>query len=425
MSKPNSKIQIFEWGWLTVNQVYDGIIFKQHHLDALAKYEQLSGTEFFRCQYSKLRFNQYVGVIKVGDLTIEVLPKTDKHQLDKGQWQKVLLEMLLISLQVEAKTTTNAAINIRQHSVLDTYMQLFLNETEKLIHQGLIKKYRTNISNQTTLKGKLLVHQQITKNAVHAERFYVAHTVYVHDHVHNFILRAGLECIAKTGSNPLKRNAEALLLFFPECNKYLVNDKLFKTLSFDRKSEDYKKGVELARIILLNYHPDIKGGSNDILAIMFDMNYLWESFVYWSLKKATLHLPELQVFGQKTKVFWKKEAGWSMRLKPDLVIESTTSNVVIDTKWKYQSSVTPDDLRQIYAYLDYFESDKGYLLYPEQLGDYQVSKKEGHYQLPDGSSNDNKSCGLMFADLIINNKLNKDIGEAILESLQFIKAKSI
>ena len=417
------KIQVHEWGWLSVGQKFEQVKFEQYHLDALAKYEQQSNTEYFRCQYNRVRFNQFVGVIKVGELTIEVLPKTDKHQMDKGQWQEVLLEMLLISLQVEAKTTTNAAINIRQHSVLDTYMQLFLDEVERLIHKGLIKKYRTQVSNQTALKGKLLVHQQITKNIIHAERFYVAHSVYDRDNVYNFILRAGLDCISKIGSASLKKKAESLLLFFPECKKRPINEKLFSSLPYDRKSEEYKQGIELARIILLNYHPDVQGGANDILAIMFDMNYLWESFIFWSLRKAALSYPDTRILGQSSKVFWKKKEGWSMRLKPDVVIESTNGeNIVIDTKWKYQSNVTPDDLRQIYAYLDYFDSNKGYLLYPDQVGENQVAKDNGNYQPLSEAVDNKKSCGLMFTDLIQDNKLNRDIGTAILGSLGVVKS---
>lgn len=414
---PNSgkNIQVYEWGWLSVDQSIEGI-FKQHHLDALAQYEQTTGTEFFRCQYSKIRFNQFVGVIKVGELTIEVLPKTDRHQLQKGDWQQVLLEMLLINLQVEAKTTTLANIHIRQHSVLDTYFQLFLEEAEKLVHQGLIKKYRTNISNQPALKGKLLVHQQVTKNAVHKERFYVAHTVYDQDNVFNFILRAGLECLVKVGSDSLRRNAEALLLFFPECRKPPINEKLFQTLTYDRKTEGYKRAVELARIILLNYHPDIKGGSNDILAIMFDMNYLWENFIYWSLKRASTGYPETQVLGQKSKLFWKKKESWSMRLKPDLLIQGPEKTWIIDTKWKYQSKVTPDDLRQLYAYLNYFQSNEGYLLYPDREPD-NVRMESGDYWLPLGNEKSNLSCGLMFADLIKDGKLNKEIGVEILNAI--------
>lgn len=418
-----NKILVYEWGWVSLGKQDNGVEFKKSHLNALAIYEQQTQTNFFRTYFNKIRFNEHVGVIKVGDLTIEVLPKTDKHELEKAEWQKVLLDMLLISLQVEANTTTHANIQVRQHSVLETYLQLFLDEAEKLIHQGLVKKYRANISNQPALKGKLLVHQQITKNPIHAERFFVAHSVYDRDNVYNFILRAALECIVHIGSNGISRDAQAMLLFFPECNPRAVNEELFQRLTYDRKTEGYKQAIELARIILLNYHPDIRGGRNDILAIMFDMNYLWESFIYWSLKRAAAREGNVTVKAQSRQLFWRHEDNWNLKLKPDLVVtikEEVTRQIVVDTKWKYQSRVTIQDVRQLYTYLHYFDSIQGYLLYPDKIKE-GVSIRIGKFYIPGNPKIKDSmySCGLMFADLIIRNAdgstiLNKDIGNAII-----------
>ena len=74
-----------------------------------------------------------------------------------------------------------------------------------------------------------------------------------------------------------------LLEFFPECKSVKVSEKLFQRLVYSRKTERYRQAIELARIILLNYHPDLKGGSYNILAIMLDMNHLWESYIYYVL----------------------------------------------------------------------------------------------------------------------------------------------
>ncbi len=395
-------------------------VFEQHHFDALAKYFTQYKPPFYSLGYNRIYFNQYVGVIKVGDLSIEVLPKTDRHQLAKPQWQSLLLEMLLISLQVEAKSTTQANIHIRQHSVLETYLSLFLIEAEVLIHRGLVKKYRTHVSNQSALKGKLLVHHQITKNAVHAERFYVAHQVYDRDNVFNAIIRQALECIATIGTMTLSREAQALLLYFPDCNPVAINEKLFHRMSYDRKTASYKRAVELARIILLNYHPDLRGGTNDILAIMFDMNLLWESFITWSLRKAA-HTYNVKIRAQNKTLFWRHEDNWNLCLKPDIVVEGISGSLVIDTKWKYEKGVSMEDVRQLYAYLDYFNSKEGYLLYPAKLEGLAVDSKEGQFYNPlDHKQMTDKQCGLLFADLISkkplrdHSLLNRDIGEEIL-----------
>jgi 5-methylcytosine-specific restriction enzyme subunit McrC len=64
-------------------------------------------------------------------------------------------------------------------------------------------------------------------------------------------------------SKSLTQEAQSLLLYFPNCQPKTINENIFERLSFDRKAEGYKQAIELSRIILMNYHPDIKGGVND------------------------------------------------------------------------------------------------------------------------------------------------------------------
>ncbi len=413
-------IQVFEWSSLKVGESFQGVTFTQKHLDALGKYELSSpNTSYFKTLINQVRFNQYVGVIKVGELTIEVLPKTDKHELSKSQWQDILLQMLFRALSLDLKTTTQADISIRQKHVLDSYIFLFLQEVEKLIHQGLVKKYRKNRSNQTSLKGKLLVGKQVTRNATHAERFYVEHTVYDQDNIFNFLLQATLECILQIGTLEALKEAQSLLLFFPECVNRPVTQRTFESLVYDRKTKDYERAIELARIILLNYHPDIKAGKNTILAIMFDMNYLWESFIYYALRKAGAK-KGIKVTAKRRKPFWRPEKGYTVSIVPDILVEFKGENYIIDTKWKYKSRPSVEDLRQLFAYGQYFDAPQTFLLYPDNQIEKKVRVKSGVFKEPESNiyQEGDFQCGLLFVDPIEDGKLNENIGEEILSKLK-------
>lgn len=422
----NKTIHIFEYGWLKVGDTFDDgkIEFKQSHFLALCRYlTNNPKAGYFTLYLNRIRFCNYVGVIMVDDLIIEVLPKTDRHDASPKLWQRVLLDMLSISLQVQAKTTTHADIHVRQHSVLEAYLQLFLEETEILLHQGLVKKYRTNISNQNALKGKLLVHQQVTKNLVHRERFYVSHQVYDRNNVYNAILKQTLNCIGSIhASDSIDKSADKLLLDFPECEPIKASTKLFERLIYDRKTERYKTAVELAKIILLNYHPDLKGGANNILAIMFDMNVLWETYVYKMIKKASSgddkNTPCNVLPQQQRRRFWQHPDRWTLHLKPDIVVEKTGTTYILDTKWKYQKDTSMEDVRQMYAYGNYWEAKKRYLMYPDNI-EKEVKKEDGlFYDTRTKELSKDDKCGLMFVNLLNEeNSLNKKIGTRILEEL--------
>jgi len=430
-------IQVYEYDTIKVDVDYGNgkeVVFNESHFTALSQYlTENSNCGYYELLNKRVRFKNYVGVIKVGDLTIEVLPKCDRYdsEQDKNTWQNVLIEMLAISMQVEAKTTTHADIHIRQHTVLETYLNIFLNETAALIHHGLVKKYRTDESNQNALKGKLQIHKHITTNIVHAERFYVSHQVYDRDNVYNSILCQTLQCIRNiSASISLTKRCESLLLNFPECKSVVINEKLFERLGYDRKTERYKTAISLARIILMNYHPDIKGGRNNILAIMFDMNLLWENYVYYIIKRAIRKEETVySIKAQRKKLFWKHEDSWNIRLKPDIVIsdENTGKTFVLDTKWKYQSKISVEDVRQMFAYGKYFNSNQSYLVYPDKSDDIKskVKKKKGyfyHTDIIEEKLNEENGCGLLFVDLLKSDNeksvLNKEIGHDILNEIK-------
>ena len=420
---PNSNtIQIYEYDWLEVGQPYgeDKIVFEKDHYLLLAQYLTKSPNSlFYKVYLNKIRFSNYVGIIKIKNLNIEVLPKTDRHSASQGDWQKVLIEMLAISHKVRASTTTKAHISIRKYTVLEMYLQLFLEETGILLHEGLVKKYRNHIGNHTTLKGRLLIHQHVTKNLVHGERFYISHQVYDRNNIFNSILKQTLETILMiSDSNGINHQSQNYLLDFPDCKAVIVSEKLFKNLIFDRKTERYKNAIELARIILMNYHPDLRGGSNNILAIMFDMNLLWETYIYRMLNQASIYFKSCMIESQQSMNFWDHSKNWGLTIRPDLVVKFNDETYILDTKWKYQKDTTTEDVRQMYTYGKYWKSSKRYLIYPDQVTE-QVNIEDGsYYDEATEKISLSEKCDLMYVDpLNVDNSLNKDIGHIILAKL--------
>lgn len=399
----SKEIYRFEHGFLAVEE--DG--FSNTHFRLLEKYlEKQKKSYLFETSYRKgkkgIKFCQYVGVITVKDLTIYVLPKADKDAKEETEsekkskneqlWQDRLTFMLLQVYKLKVQTTSPANLQWKPNVLLNIFLKKFLDEVAVLLNQGLIKTYRKTDGNRTALKGKLLFNKQIAVNCVHQERFYVRYTTYDYNHILNRIIRQALLAICDiTNSSDIKGRATSTLFNFPELDEIAVTPELFSRLIFDRKSEDYRNVIKLAEMILLNYSPDLHHGSNHVWTLMFDMNKLWEEFVYVTLKRK---LAGCTVMAQKQKPLWESNSN-RKTVRADIVVEKEGQIFVLDTKWKmprYDGKIVPSDadLHQMYVYLDVYKNEgikakKVALLYPGKEEDVY-----GHFK------EDNASCDMIF-----------------------------
>lgn len=383
--------------------------FKQKHWDALCRYQEQQYKrgegciEYYRILNKGVQFTNYVGVIQAGDLTIEVLPKTDrnkttasnisiteldiKEEKERQCWHNVLLQMLKECRLLQINHVDYASLNLKRNSILEIYLELFLALTEKLLHEGLAKKYRKAEGNMLAMKGQLLFAQNISRNLVHKEQFYVRHTEYNKTNIFNQLLYKTLCMVPSQSNNPfLADKVTRLLLDFPEMPDCKVTASTFDNLIFDRKTVRYKEAIQISKMLLLNYRPDITGGTENVMAILFDMNKLWEEFVYRRLKKEETAY-SIKVERQQSENFWNSEVLYRPKtIRPDIVIQKNNQTFIIDTKWKIVSDLIPTDvdLKQIFAYNLFWNCQKSILLYPAQKnqsneGDYYSFENKGSY----------------------------------------------
>ncbi len=366
--RSNKPIQVFEYDFLAMGTRG----FEKSHWEALGKYNDEHGGDFFRLTYNGVKFQQYVGVIQVGNLTIEILPKIGKEADptgNKDEWQQVLIDMLRECNWMKVHSHAKASLQFKYNSILEAYLELFIKECESLLHNGLIKKYRLENGNCTSLKGKLLFAQNIQKNLVHQQYFYTRHQVYDRDNIFNQLLLKGLKIIPLITQSPLlKDRVSRLLISFPELYEPKVTQATFKNLVFDRKTSSYREAIEIAAMLLLNYRPDLSSGQNQVLAILFDMNDLWEEYIYRQIQRHNTH--NWKIEPQEEKYFWNQANTTRKKsIKPDIVISSNGRAIIVDTKWKLPEDNIPsdNDLKQMFVYNEYWDGITAILLYPHAI----------------------------------------------------------
>lgn len=411
MSK-NNAIQVFEYQTLKVG---DDPRFTAAHFTALEKYGYKTKEKYYSVGNNRIRFNNYVGVIQVNNLTIEVLPKADNlavNEVSKRKWHDALIEMLHECKLIKLNSITNAHLKLKSATILDLFFDLFLTETELLYKQGLRKQYRKIEENTHALKGKLVFSKHIKKNAFHKERFYVSHEVFDPNHKLNQILLKAITVLRDISSNQkFATRINHLLLNFENISLHNIASGWFDNIKYDRNTERYRQAINLAKLIILRYSPDLKGGGENVLAIMFDMNLLYENYIYRklvSLKKDDSILIN-SIREQHRQPFWESKG-----IKADIVIEGNGKRVVMDTKWKVLNDLSPSDadLKQMFVYNLHYESDLSILLYPKTSIDTQEKRAFRHENYRE------RFCQLAFVNLFdANGRLNKRLGYDIYTEL--------
>ncbi|MEM8526168.1 MAG: restriction endonuclease [Bacteroidota bacterium] len=375
--------------------------FEQRHFEYLS---QIAPVKYFQLVHRSVRFSQYVGAVQVGDLTIEILPKIDRRAENKSLCRDVLLDMLRYCRLLKVENLGTAQLGLKSHSILDLYYELFLGNVEEILHQGIYHDYHLKTANRKTLKGRLNFEQQIRENWLHKERFFTSHHTFSTDNQLNRIISYTLQVLDSVElSADLKFRLNAVKARFPQFDfpKRLPN---FERIRYNRQNLHYQNTMQIAQLLLLHYRPNLRTGKRSLIALLFDMNLLFEEFIFRQL--CTLRNAEFQVSRQQQKEFWNKRY-----IRPDILLVHEDRAYIIDTKWKVLTAAKPSmsDLQQAFAYGQYFQAENTILLYPQNQ--HLVHLPPKLFQLPD--SEQKHYCSIYFAELIKNGKLNLNIGKEL------------
>lgn len=308
-----------------------------------------------------LQANSYVGVIQTKDgTTIEILPKI--RDVSEQQSKEILIKMLKTLRKSPFKNFNMAHLKNSKMPLFEIFITMFLEELAKLIQKGIKSDYITKEENLKFLKGKLKVNQQIKKNYIHKENFFVEYQEFLSDRIENKLIKTTLEFLyKKSKSNKNQQRIREFLFVFDEIKvSYNIKDD-FSKVKINRQMKDYEQTLLWCKTFLLENSFSPYKGSDIAFALLFDMNLLFESYVGHYLKKKGLNV-SLQDKGK-----YLVEEPNKFALKPDIVVNED-EQLIADTKWKIikdEKDISQQDMYQLYAYgTKYKECSKLYLIYP-------------------------------------------------------------
>jgi len=373
---PSGALQVFEHQRLLVGATYrtnrgEDVVFTTAHFDALARYAERHRISPYELRHRSVVFQHMVGAIQVGALTIEILPKADRdapsQDNDKRQWRDVLLYMVQLCPHVRLREWPRAELFTENADLLSLYIARFLGEAARVLREGLVRSYRTVEENRTSFQGRLLVAENVRRNFAHAELVYMATHELNADRLENQILLRALQTLTELRIHEsLAQRTRQLLVEFPPVRLRDFDASDFERTTLGRHTDRYAEALALARLIILHHSPALRAGEEATLAFLVDMNRLFQEFVLAVLRCTAPR--GVTIEGGQTQSFWPEGAHSPKQLLPDIVVRGSDGTMlIIDTKWKLPDGGWPadSDLRQVFAYGEYFGAKRTVLLYPE------------------------------------------------------------
>ena len=308
-----------------------------------------------------LKSQNFVGVIQTkSGFILEILPKISKNQ-DIAKSKEILLKMLKTLKNSPFKKLQLANLKSQKLPLFEIFIKMFLDELNILVKKGIKSDYILQNKNQNFLKGKLKIKEQISKNFIHKERFFVEFDEYLPDRIENKIIKTTLKrlyFLSKNSKN--QQRIREFLFIFDEVSEIKNIKTAFLKISLNKDMKYYQNILLWARLFLNNQSFTTYKGSNIAFALLFDMNRLFESYVGSFLKRKCKNV-RLQ-----DSRYYLFDTPKKFLLKPDIVIND--GGLILDTKWKIineEKDISQSDLYQMFAYASRYEKcKKVYLIYP-------------------------------------------------------------
>lgn len=380
--------------------------------DRLYRYESTLRREHkavFKWERYRATPTQWVGVIQIPGLLLEIVPKIDAgpdetDNLDEAR--NNLLLMLSLSGYVPFRFRETATLETRKAPLGETLAEIFARRLVAELLKGPERNYRSREENLRLFKGKLQLNAHLRQNAAHRARFFCEFDEFTDDTDLNRVFKAACRLLTACMRRPktLEQLGHALLLL-EDVGEVAAIAPLMDRVVIDRKNARFEELFVFCRMLLAGHAPGVAVGGTRTYSLLFDMNAVFENFVAGFLRKRVMpQLPgyRLVLQGKRLRKYLVREGKRGhQQLKPDLTIISPSGEtLVIDTKWKRlerekSDRISTADLYQLYAYANRFDARHSLLLYPR----LPQSKEQSFNLLDPSEALTGKQLGVSFLNL--------------------------
>ena len=371
----NSKYIVLREGydWLNIGEGKNEISISEYK-NLCVYLKKNIGNKSIVYDYNKIKFINYVGIIKINNLIIEILPKISlSNDIIKDREILVFMLSKCNKLSVDINELLNS--NILNNSLLDILAKVFSKKLLNELQKGLYREYVSKEEALSTIKGKILISKSIKENTINKNKMNCKYDEFTEDNLFNALLKRAISVILFSIKNDdVKKELNVINNVLNDISDIYIPNNIILNYKLNRMNNRFLECFTLAKLILLNSSMDKSLGKENGFSILFEMNYLYEEYIGVLLKEV-FNDTNISINTQEKSryLLWNtlKERN-EIALKPDIVIyKDNKPKVIIDTKWKSSSInnieiYSQSDIYQMYAYITtYAECEECILLYPK------------------------------------------------------------
>lgn len=331
---------------------------------------RIKDTPVFRYGNRCLVAQHWVGMVSLPDFSIEILPKI-YGGTSAANLRRVLLRMILVSRKIPPRRHLNASVCLQRQALSEFLIETFLYELGVYCQSGLQHSYRNVKGNLDKIKGRILFNQQFKRNILNPTRFYCRYTRYSEDCDLNRFFKSCLLLAGEiTRDTANRKRIEELLSYFDGISEISREDAKALFISFTLVNAHAETAYQYGRLLLDGLGATFHVGSTRLSTMLFDMNQIYELFIYQTAEKIYKHRIIYQKRGNYM-VYRNSDHQHFISLRPDLtLLVDANTKWIIDTKWKILRSFAKEgDVYQMNAYADAIPYvKKVILLYPKTEG---------------------------------------------------------
>ncbi|MBR4891769.1 MAG: hypothetical protein IKZ34_01120 [Alphaproteobacteria bacterium] len=319
-----------------------------------------------------IKASSYVGVIKYKNIQFEILPKLSSKNEDDNQILKNLFYMLSFTKKLNVKNNKSASLSACSNPFLEILIGAFAEGLFDALKRCAPKGYIVRSENVKYLKGRLNLPSHIKYNSFNQSRFFCDYDEFSENNVLNQLFLYVATClysVCRTQQN--KKLLKLIINFYSDVDFVCFDNKDLSVIKLSRAQSGFEMPLKLAKMFVEKTSVDMSAHKFENIALIWDMNFLFEEFVAEFLKRYKQDLDIKYISCQHSRkllISEENDRGYASTYVDVFLVMNNGKKLVLDTKYKNNQGQFGEfsnaDVFQVTTYCRLHDCHNAILLYP-------------------------------------------------------------